>query len=74
MKEDGTMKSLGVKVDMHLSNTIQLKECTETIKSKGEEILQVNARVRDKMLAIGYCLRTNVVLQDSALLVAFGGL
>ena len=55
------MKSLGVKLDMHLSNTIQLKECTETIKSKGEEILQVNARVRDKMLAIGYCLRTNVV-------------
>ena len=61
MKKDGTMKSLGVKIDMHLSNTIQLKECIETIRNKGEEIRQVDARVRDKMLAIGYCLRTNVV-------------
>jgi hypothetical protein len=61
MKKDGTMKSLGVKIDMHLSNTIQLKECIDTIRSKGEEIRQVTARTRDKMLAIGYCLRTNVV-------------
>ena len=61
MKMDGTMKSLGVKFDMHVDNQIQKMECIEAIKLKGDKIMQVEARRRDKMLAVGYCLVTNVV-------------
>jgi hypothetical protein len=64
MKMDGTMKSLGVKFDMHVDNQVQLGECIETVISKGEQILQANARKRDKMLAIGYVLLTNVVYRS----------
>jgi hypothetical protein len=39
MKMDGTMKSLGVKFNMHVDNQIQLGECEETIRGKGELIL-----------------------------------
>ena len=35
MKIDGTMKSLGVKFDMHVDNQVQLRECIETVKVKG---------------------------------------
>ena len=64
MKMDGTMKSLGVKFDMHVDNQIQKMECIETIKLKGDKIMQVEARRRDKMLAVSYCLVTNVVYRS----------
>ena len=64
MKRDGTMKSLGVKFDMHVDNQIQKRECIETIKLKGDKIMQVEARRRDKMLAVSYCLVTNVVYRS----------
>ena len=35
MKMDDTMKSLGVKFDMHVDNQVQLRECIETVKLKG---------------------------------------
>ena len=61
---DGTMKSLGVKFDMHVDNQIQLGECEETIRDKGGNIMQADARKRDKMLAISYVLLTNVVYRS----------
>ncbi len=44
---------------MHVDNQIQKMECIETIKLKGEKIMQIEARKRDKMLAVSYCLVTN---------------
>ena len=64
MKMDGTMKSLGVLFDMHVDNQVQLRECIKTIEDKGEKILQADARKRDKMLAVGYNLLTNVVYRS----------
>jgi hypothetical protein len=64
MKMDGTMKSLGVKFDMHVDNQVQLRECIETVKGKGDRILIANGRRRDKMLAVGVCLLTNIVYRS----------
>ena len=64
MKMDGTMKSLGVKFDMHVDNQVQLKECVETISEKGDKILIADARRRDKMLAVGISLLTNIVYRS----------
>ena len=61
MKTDGTMKSLGVKFDMHVDNQVQLMECENKIKETGEQVFRVEARKRDRMLALGYCLLTNIV-------------
>ena len=61
---DGTMKSLGVKFDMHLDNQVQLKECIETVNEKGDRILIADARRRDKMLAVGISLLTNIVYRS----------
>ena len=44
MKMDGTMKSLGVKFDMHVDNQVQLRECIETVKEKWDEILIADGR------------------------------
>ena len=60
MKMDGTMKSLGVKFDMHVDNQVQLRECIETVKVKGDEISSANGRRRDKMLAVGICPLTKL--------------
>jgi hypothetical protein len=35
-----------------------------TIESKGEMIMMADARRRDKMLAVGYCLLTNIVYRS----------
>ena len=64
MKMDGTMKSLGVKFDMHGDNQVQLKECIDTVNEKGDKILIADARRRDKMLAVGISLLTNVVYRS----------
>ena len=64
MKMDGTMKSLGVKFDMHVDNQVQLRECIETVKEKGDKVLIANGRRRDKMLAVGICLLTNIVYRS----------
>ena len=60
MKMDGTMKSLGVKFDMHVDNQVQLRECIETVKGKGDKILIADGRRRDKMLVVGVCLLNNI--------------
>jgi hypothetical protein len=64
MKMDGTMKSLGVKFDMHVDNQVQLRECIETVKEKGDRILIADGRRRDKMLVVGVCLLTNIVYRS----------
>ena len=64
MKMDGTMKSLGVKFDMHVDNQVQKHECIATITEKGVKINQAQARRRDKMLALSYILLTNVVYRS----------
>ena len=64
MKMDGTMKSLGVKFDMHVDNQVQKRECIATITEKGVKINQAQARRRDKMLALSYMLLTNVVYRS----------
>ena len=64
MKSDGTMKSLGVKFDMHVDNQVQKRECIEAIKTKGHHINQADARKRDKILALSYILLTNVVYRS----------
>ena len=64
MKMDGTMKSLGVKFDMHVDNQVQLRECLETVKDKGDKIIIADGRRRDKMLAVGLCLLTNIVYRS----------
>ena len=64
MKMDGTMKSLGVKFDMHVDNQVQLRECIETVKVKGDKISSANGRRRDKMLAVGIFLLTNIVYRS----------
>ena len=64
MKMDGTMKSLGVKFDMHVDNQVQKRDCIGTIKEKGEKINQADARRRDKLLALSYILLTNVVYRS----------
>jgi hypothetical protein len=53
MRMDGTMKSLGVEFDRHADNQVQLRECIETAKEKGERITIADGRRRDKMLAVG---------------------
>jgi hypothetical protein len=60
MKMDGTMKSLGVKFDMHVDNQVQLAECVQTVESKGDKIMMADARRRNKMLVVGYCLLQNI--------------
>ena len=64
MKMDGTMKSLGVKFDMHVDNQVQLRECIETVKEKGDRILIADGRRRDKMLVVGVCLLTIIVYRS----------
>ena len=64
MKMDGTMKSLGVKFDMHVDNQVLLKECIDMVREKGDRILIANGRRRDKMLAVGVCLLTNVIYRS----------
>jgi len=61
IKMDGTMKVLGVKMDMHLTNIIQKNECEETIIMLSDKIRRASARTRDRVMVAGLCIRTNVV-------------
>ena len=49
---------------MHVDNQVQLRESIETVKEKGERITIADGRRRDKMLAVGICLLTNVVYRS----------
>ncbi len=73
MKMDDTMKSLGVKFDMHFDNQVQLRECIDTVKEKGEKISIADGRRRDKMAGGRDLLPNQHCIQKSALPVASGG-
>ena len=60
VRNDGSLKHLGVKSDMDTHHNIQKAECKETISGLGKTITGAISRSRDKCTAIGYCVRTNV--------------
>jgi hypothetical protein len=60
VRNDGSLKHLGVKSDMDMHRNIQKAECKETISELEKTIPGAISRSRDKCTAIGYCVRTNV--------------
>ncbi len=64
---DGTMKSRGVKFDMHVDNQVQLRDCIETVKVKGEKISIADGR-DEKKNAGGWVFPSNkCCIQEPAL-------
>ncbi len=55
------MTHLGVIWNMDLNNEKQLEALKETLESIGSRILRHKGRIGDKLLALEYCLRSNIV-------------
>ena len=73
VRNDGSLKHLGVKSDMDTHHTIQKAECKETISELGRTITGAISRSRDKCTAIGYCVRHECWLQSPTLLLESKG-
>ena len=61
IRHDGFMTQLGVIWDMDLNNNKQFEAIRERISELGSRIIRFKGRVGDKILALEYCLRSNIV-------------
>ena len=61
INHDGIMTHLGVIWNMDLNNDKQFEAIKETLGLLGSRILRHSGRVGDKLLALEYCLRSNIV-------------
>ena len=60
INHDGFMTQLGVLWDMDMNNNKQCEFLKERLEEIGARIIRFRGRVGDKLLALEYCLRSNV--------------
>ena len=61
INHEGIMTHLGVIWNMDLNNDKQYETLKETLETIGARILRHKGRIGDKLLALEYCLRSNIV-------------
>jgi hypothetical protein len=61
INHDGIMTHLGVIWNMDINNDKQFETLKETMELVGAKILRHKGRVGDKLLALEYCLRSDIV-------------